>query len=319
MKRIAVLTSGGDAPGMNAAARAVVRKGIYEGLEVYGIDYGFLGLVNGDIHKLDLGSVGDLLHRGGTFLYSARYPEFATEEGQLKGIEQLKKFGIEGLVVIGGDGSYHGAEALTKRGFPTVGIPGTIDNDISGTDFTIGFDTALNTVLDALDKIRDTATSHERTFIIEVMGRDAGDIALWSGLAGGAEAIIVPEHDFVMEDVVERLNKGLARGKKHSIIVVAEGVISGNEFANQLAEFGDYHARVTVLGHVQRGGSPTAFDRVLASRLGARAVDLLMENRGGLAVGIKNNKIVENSITEVLKEKHVIDKEMFDLATILSI
>ncbi|WP_430534194.1 6-phosphofructokinase [Listeria rocourtiae] len=319
MKRIAVLTSGGDAPGMNAAARAVVRKGIYEGLEVYGIDYGFLGLVNGDIHKLDLGSVGDLLHRGGTFLYSARYPEFATEEGQLKGIEQLKKFGIEGLVVIGGDGSYHGAEALTKRGFPTVGIPGTIDNDISGTDFTIGFDTALNTVLDALDKIRDTATSHERTFIIEVMGRDAGDIALWSGLAGGAEAIIVPEHNFVMEDVVERLNKGLARGKKHSIIVVAEGVISGNEFANQLAEFGDYHARVTVLGHVQRGGSPTAFDRVLASRLGARAVDLLMENRGGLAVGIQNNKIVENDITAVLKEKHVIDKEMFDLATILSI
>lgn len=319
MKRIAVLTSGGDAPGMNAAARAVVRKGIYEGLEVYGIDYGFLGLVNGDIHRLDLGSVGDLLHRGGTFLYSARYPEFATEEGQLKGIEQLKKFGIEGLVVIGGDGSYHGAEALTKRGFPTVGIPGTIDNDISGTDFTIGFDTALNTVLDALDKIRDTATSHERTFIIEVMGRDAGDIALWSGLAGGAEAIIVPEHNFVMEDVVERLNKGLARGKKHSIIVVAEGVISGNEFANQLAEFGDYHARVTVLGHVQRGGSPTAFDRVLASRLGARAVDLLMENRGGLAVGIQNNKIVENDITEVLKQKHVIDKEMFDLATILSI
>ncbi|AQY51299.1 6-phosphofructokinase [Listeria weihenstephanensis FSL R9-0317] len=319
MKRIAVLTSGGDAPGMNAAARAVVRKGIYEGLEVYGIDYGFLGLVNGDIHKLDLGSVGDLLHRGGTFLYSARYPEFATEEGQLKGIEQLKKFGIEGLVVIGGDGSYHGAEALTKRGFPTVGIPGTIDNDISGTDFTIGFDTALNTVLDALDKIRDTATSHERTFIIEVMGRDAGDIALWSGLAGGAEAIIVPEHNFVMEDVVERLNKGLARGKKHSIIVVAEGVISGNEFATQLAEYGDYHARVTVLGHVQRGGSPTAFDRVLASRLGARAVDLLMENRGGLAVGIKNNKIVENDITAVLKEKHVIDKDMFDLAQILSI
>lgn len=169
MKRIAILTSGGDAPGMNAATRAVVRKAIYEGLEVYGINYGFLGLVNGDIRKLELGSVGDLLHRGGTFLYSARYPEFATEEGQLKGIEQLKKHQIDGLVVIGGDGSYHGAEALTKRGFPTIGIPGTIDNDISGTDFTIGFDTALNTVLDALDKIRDTATSHERTFIIEVM------------------------------------------------------------------------------------------------------------------------------------------------------
>lgn len=319
MKRIAILTSGGDAPGMNAAARAVVRKAIYEGLEVYGINYGFLGLVNGDIHKLELGSVGDLVQRGGTFLYSARYPEFATEEGQLKGIEQLKKHQIDGLVVIGGDGSYHGAEALTKHGFPTIGIPGTIDNDISGTDFTIGFDTALNTVLDALDKIRDTATSHERTFIIEVMGRDAGDIALWSGLAGGAEAIIVPEVEFNMDDIVGRLNKGRERGKKHSIIVVAEGVMSGNEFAERLAQYGDYHARVTVLGHVQRGGSPTAFDRVLASRLGARAVDLLLENRGGLAVGIRENKIVENDITEILKEKHQLNDEMFKLASILSI
>ncbi|OFG41467.1 6-phosphofructokinase [Listeria monocytogenes] len=319
MKRIAILTSGGDAPGMNAATRAVVRKAIYEGLEVYGINYGFLGLINGDIRKLELGSVGDLLHRGGTFLYSARYPEFATEEGQLKGIEQLKKHQIDGLVVIGGDGSYHGAEALTKRGFPTIGIPGTIDNDISGTDFTIGFDTALNTVLDALDKIRDTATSHERTFIIEVMGRDAGDIALWSGLAGGAEAIIVPEESFNMDDVVDRLNKGRERGKKHSIIVVAEGVMSGNEFAKQLAEYGDYHARVTVLGHVQRGGSPTAFDRVLASRLGARSVELLLENRGGLAVGIRENRIVENDISEILKEKHTLDQKLFDLASILSI
>ncbi len=319
MKRIAILTSGGDAPGMNAAARAVVRKAIYEGLEVYGINYGFLGLVNGDIHKLELGSVGDLVQRGGTFLYSARYPEFATEEGQLKGIEQLKKHQIDGLVVIGGDGSYHGAEALTKRGFPTIGIPGTIDNDISGTDFTIGFDTALNTVLDALDKIRDTATSHERTFIIEVMGRDAGDIALWSGLAGGAEAIIVPELEFSMDDIVGRLNKGRERGKKHSIIVVAEGVMSGNEFAERLAQYGDYHARVTVLGHVQRGGSPTAFDRVLASRLGAHAVDLLLENRGGLAVGIRENKIVENDISEVLKEKHHLNDDMLKLASILSI
>ncbi|WP_163653329.1 6-phosphofructokinase [Listeria sp. PSOL-1] len=319
MKRIAILTSGGDAPGMNAAARAVVRKGINEGLEVFGIDYGFFGLVTGKIRKLELGSVGDLLHRGGTFLYSARYPEFATEEGQLEGIEQLKKHKIEGLVVIGGDGSYHGAEALTKRGFKAIGVPGTIDNDICGTDFTIGFDTALNTVLDALDRIRDTATSHERTFIIEVMGRDAGDIALWSGLAGGAEAIIVPEQDFNMDDVVNRLEQGRKRGKKHSIIVVAEGVMSGNEFADRLAEYGDYHARVTVLGHVQRGGSPTAFDRVLASRLGARAVELLLENRGGLAVGIRENKIVENDITEVLKETHVLDRSMLNLASILSI
>lgn len=207
MKRIAILTSGGDAPGMNAAVRAVTRKAIHEGMEVYGINYGYAGLVAGDIRKLDVPDVGDIIQRGGTCLYSARYPEFATEEGQLKGIEQLKKFGIEGLVVIGGDGSYHGALALTKRGFPAVGVPGTIDNDIPGTDFTIGFDTAINTVLDAIDRIRDTATSHVRTFIIEVMGRDAGDIALWAGVAGGADDIIIPEHEFDMEQVAKKLDK----------------------------------------------------------------------------------------------------------------
>ena len=219
MKRIGILTSGGDAPGMNAAVRAVVRKGIYEGLEVYGINYGFAGLVAGDIRRLDVADVGDKIQRGGTFLYSARYPEFATEEGQLKGIEQLKKFGIEGLVVIGGDGSYHGAMALTKRGFPAVGIPGTIDNDIPGTDFTIGFDTAINTVLESIDRIRDTATSHVRTFVIEVMGRNAGDIALWSGVAGGADEIIIPEHDFDMAVVAKKIQEGRDRGKKHCCII----------------------------------------------------------------------------------------------------
>jgi 6-phosphofructokinase 1 len=234
MKRIAVLTSGGDAPGMNAAVRAVTRRAIYEGMEVYGINYGYAGLVAGDIRKLDVPDVGDIIQRGGTCLYSARYPEFATEEGQLKGIEQLKKFGIEGLVVIGGDGSYHGALALTKRGFPAVGIPGTIDNDIPGTDYTIGFDTAINTVLDAIDRIRDTATSHVRTFIIEVMGRDAGDIALWAGVAGGADDIIIPEHDFDMEQVAKRIRAGRDRGKKHCLIILAEGVMPGSEFAKQL-------------------------------------------------------------------------------------
>ena len=202
MKTIGVLTSGGDAPGMNAAIRAVVRKAIYHGVEVYGIIGGYAGLISGNVRKLELGSVGDIIHRGGTMLFSARCDEFKTEEGQLKGIKQLKKLGIEGLIVIGGDGSYRGAQALTEQGFPCIGVPGTIDNDICGTEFTIGFDTALNTVIDAIDKISDTATSHERTFVIEVMGRNAGDIALWSGLAGGAETILIPEENYDMKDIV---------------------------------------------------------------------------------------------------------------------
>lgn len=314
MKRIAVLTSGGDAPGMNAAIRAVVRKGLYEGMEVYGINYGYAGLVAGDIRKLTRRDVGDKISRGGTFLYSARYPEFATEEGQLKGIEQLNKFGIEGLVVIGGDGSYMGASALTKHGYPTVALPGTIDNDIPGTDFCIGFDTAINTVLDSVDKIRDTATSHVRTFIIEVMGRNAGDIALWTGVAGGAEQIIIPETEFNMEEIANTIQKGRERGKKHSIIILAEGVMKGNDFADELSKYGDYQARVTVLGHVQRGGSPTARDRVLSSVFGARAVDLLKVGRGGLCVGIVDNKIVENDIVETLKtKKHMPDVSLYKL------
>ena len=226
---------------------------------------------------MEIGSVADIIHRGGTMLYSARCPEFKTLEGQLKGVENLKKFGIEGLVVIGGDGSYRGAQKLTGHGFPTIGIPGTIDNDIPGTDFTIGFDTALNTVIQAIDKIRDTATSHERTYVIEVMGRDAGDIALWSGLADGAESILIPEEKFEMADILSRLKRGHDRGKRHSIIVVAEGVGSGVEIGKQIQEEMNMETRVTVLGHVQRGGSPTASDRVLASRLGARAVELLLE------------------------------------------
>jgi 6-phosphofructokinase 1 len=319
MKRIGVLTSGGDAPGMNAAIRAVVRKGIYHNLEVMGIYNGYSGLISGKMEKLELGSVGDIIHRGGTMLHSARCEEFKTKEGQQKGIEQLKKHGIEGLVVIGGDGSYQGAKALTEQGYPCVGIPGTIDNDIPGTDFTIGFDTALNTVLDAIDKIRDTASSHERTFIIEVMGRDAGDIALWSGLAGGAETILIPEEKYEMIDITERLRKGNERGKKHSIIIVAEGVTSANKFAEELKEATNIDTRVSVLGHIQRGGSPTASDRVLASRLGARAVELLMDGKGGRAVGIEKNQLVDYDIIEALSRKHQLNFDMFQLSKELSI
>ncbi|MGG1677679.1 6-phosphofructokinase [Neobacillus sp. NRS-1170] len=319
MKKIGVLTSGGDSPGMNPAIRAVVRKAIYHNVEVYGIYGGYSGLICGNIKKLELGSVGDIIHRGGTMLHSARCPEFKTKEVQQKGIEQLNVHGIEGLVVIGGDGSYRGAKALTELGYPCVGVPGTIDNDIPGTELTIGFDTALNTVIDAVDKIRDTATSHERTFVIEVMGRDAGDIALWAGLAGGAETILIPEENYDMNEVAERLRKGQERGKKHSIIIVAEGVCSGVEFAKQLQDLTNFDTRVSVLGHMQRGGSPTAADRVLASRLGARAVELLIEGKGGRAVGIEKNQLVDYDISEALGRKHVLDLELFKLSKELSI
>lgn len=319
MKRIGVLTSGGDAPGMNAAIRAVVRKAIYNGIEPYGVYQGYSGLINGNIKKMELGSVGDIIHRGGTMLRSARCEEFKTKEGQLKGVEQLKKHGIDALVVIGGDGSYMGAKALTEHGFPCIGVPATIDNDISGTHFTIGFDTALNTVLDAVDKIRDTASSHERTFIIEVMGRGAGDIALWSGLAGGAETIIIPEANYDLKDITERLTSGQSRGKKHSIIIVAEGVMSGTKFAEELRKETNIETRVSVLGHMQRGGSPTGFDRVLASRLGARAVELLIAGKGGRAVGIEKDILVDHDIKSVLKEPHQFQADMYDLSKELSI
>lgn len=314
MKRIAVLTSGGDSPGMNAAVRAVVRKAINEGMEVFGINYGYAGLVAGDIRQLNVQDVSDKIGRGGTFLYSARYPEFATEEGQLKGIEQLKKHGIEGLVVIGGDGSYQGAVALTKRGFPTIGIPGTIDNDIPGTDYTIGFDTAVTTALDALDRIRDTATSHVRTFIVEVMGRNAGDIALWAGVAAGAEQIIIPEVDTDYEEMMNQIRRGREKGKKHTIIVLAEGVMSGQEFAEKMWALGEQHTRVSVLGHMQRGGSPTARDRVLASLFGAKAVELLLQNIGGVCVGIRNDEVIYSDIVETLAtQKHTPKLELLKL------
>ncbi|KRL14147.1 6-phosphofructokinase [Schleiferilactobacillus perolens] len=318
MKRIGILTSGGDAPGMNAAVRAVTLKALHEGIEVYGINYGYAGLVAGDIFQLDKDTVLDIIQRGGTFLYSARYPEFAQESAQLAGIKQLEKFGIEALVVIGGDGSYHGGLRLTEHGYNAIGLPGTIDNDIPYTDFTIGFDTAVNTALDAIDKIRDTAASHERTFIVEVMGRNAGDIALWAGVAGGAEEIIIPEKKFDIAQVAAHINTDRQAGRKHSVVILAEGVMHAPEFAEELSKFGDFHVRSTVLGHVQRGGAPSARDRVLASKMGAYAVELLMQGKGGLAVGIENNELTYHKMDDLFDSKHKADMSLYDLNSDLS-
>lgn len=319
MRRIGVLTSGGDSPGMNAAIRAVARKAIYHNIDVYGVYYGFSGLISNQIEKLEIGSVGDIIHRGGTMLYTARCEEFKTLEGQKKAIEHLKKNGIEGLIVIGGDGSFRGAQKLVELGFPTIGIPATIDNDIPGTDFTIGFDTALNTVIEAIDKIRDTATSHERTYVIEVMGRNAGDLALWSGLAAGAETILIPEEPYDFKEIVERLQRGYARGKKHSIIILAEGVGRGFKFGKEIQDATNFETRVTVLGHLQRGGSPSAIDRVLASRLGGKAVELLLEGQAGKMVGMEQNQITHHDITTILNHAHSLNKTMYQLSKELSI
>jgi 6-phosphofructokinase 1 len=319
MKRMGVLTSGGDSPGMNAAIRAVVRKALFHHIEVFGIYQGYQGLMDGNMKKLDAGSVGDSIHRGGTILGTARCEAFKTDEGQLHGVAQLQKLGIEGLVVIGGDGSFRGAEKLSQKGVAAIGVPGTIDNDIPCTDYTIGFDTALNTVIDAVDKIRDTMASHERTFIIEVMGRDAGDIALWSGLAEGAETIIIPEAPYTIDEVLDSLQRSANRGKKHSIIMVAEGVGNANDLANQIFQLSGRECRVTVLGHIQRGGSPSAFDRVLASRLGAFAVECLINGEKGKMVGVQNNRLVSTPVSEALAQKHTVDHSLYTLAKELSI
>lgn len=319
IKKIAVLTSGGDAPGMNAAIRSVVRKAIYENIEVYGVSHGYNGLINNDIKKLGLGDVGDIIHRGGTKLYSARCDEFKTPEGQKKAAQNLKELGIEGLVVIGGDGSYIGAAKLAEQGIQTVGVPGTIDNDIAGTDVSIGYDTALNTIIDMIDRIRDTATSHERTFIVEVMGRDSGELALNSGLAAGAETILIPERDTQMKDVAERIQAGLDRGKKHSIIVVAEGVMSAEECSLELVKHINVETRISVLGHIQRGGKPSAQDRVLGSRLGAYAVTLLQEGRSSIGVGISRNELTAYDLAYVHEHKKEYDNSIYQLSKELAI
>lgn len=319
MKKIAVLTSGGDAPGMNAALRAVVRKSIHEGIEVFGVMQGYQGLIDNEMIALDVGDVGDIIQRGGTILQSARCPDFMTEEGQQLAVKHLQQRGIEGVIVIGGDGSFKGAQRLSELGIPAIGVPATIDNDIKGTEFTIGFDSALNTVIDAVDKIRDTASSHDRTFIVEVMGRDAGDLALWSGVAGGAESILIPEEPTNLEEVFQRLRRSYNRGKKHSIIIVAEGIMSATELSEQLQATFGVETRVSILGHMQRGGSPSARDRVIASQYGAKAVELLLNGQESYAVGMKNHTIVSYPLTEVFNEKTSFDSELLKLSKQLSI
>ncbi len=319
MKKIGVLTSGGDAPGMNAALRAVARKALFEGMEVVGIYQGYDGLIKGEFERFELGSVGDIIQRGGTILRSARSPEFMTESGRQKAADNLKAEGVEGLVVIGGDGSFRGALELSAYGIAVACVPATIDNDITGTEFTIGFDTALNTVVEAIDKIRDTASSHERIFIVEVMGRDAGDLALWAGLGGGAESIIIPEEPLAVNEVVERLKQSSERGKQHSVIVIAEGVMSGDKLSQLLKEEADVETRVSVLGHMQRGGSPSARDRVIASRYGARAVEELQAGQRTVAIGMRNHQIVAYPLQDVFETKDCLDMEMLKLSKELSI
>ncbi|MFZ5650485.1 MAG: 6-phosphofructokinase [Bacillota bacterium] len=320
MQRIGVLTSGGDSSGMNAAIRAVVRKAIYHGMEVIGIKHGFAGFIDAEMGPMNLGSVADTIHRGGTILQTARSDEFRMPGGRSKAYKNVKRFGLQGLVVIGGDGSFRGGlEFYREYKIPVVCVPGTIDNDIPGTDFSIGFDTAVNNVVDAINKIRDTATSHERTFIIEVMGRESGYIALAAGLAGGAETIVVPERPVNVDEICDKLFRGYKRGKLHSIIIVAEGAASGLEMGRQIKDKTGFDTKVTILGHLQRGGTPTAYDRILASRLGAKAVELLMNGETCKMVGIVSGEVVAHDLEKVIDGKKNIDTDIYDLAAILSI
>ena len=320
MKSIAVLTSGGDAPGMNPAVRAVVRTACQRGIKVYGVDRGYTGLINGDIHEMNLRSVSDIITRGGTILYSARCPEFKTEEGLQKAVATCKKFGIDGMVIIGGDGSFRGARDLSLRGIPCIGLPGTIDNDISCTDYTIGYDTCLNTIVQMVDRIRDTSESHDRCTVVEVMGRGAGYLALEAGIAVGATSIIVPEVEYDTErDVIARIREFQKTGKKHFIVIVAEGVGGTAEIAKKIEAETGVESRATILGHVQRGGSPTARDRIMASQMGSRAVDLLTQGIGNRVVGIRDNKIVDFDIFEALKMTKTIDMKDYELAHEISI
>jgi 6-phosphofructokinase 1 len=320
VQRIGVLTSGGDSSGMNAAIRAVVRKAIYHGMEIIGIKRGFTGFIEGDMVPMNIGSVSDIIQRGGTILLSARSDDFKKLDGRAKAYENVKRFGLQGLVIIGGDGTFRGGyDFYSEYKIPVVAVPATIDNDIPGTDYSIGFDTAVNTVIEAINKIRDTATSHERTFIIEVMGRESGYIALAAGLAGGAETIVIPEQPVNINEICDKLNLGYKRGKLHSIIVVAEGAASGIEVGNIIKQKTGFDTKVTILGHLQRGGTPTAFDRILASRLGSRAVELLMEGEKCKMAGIVDGKIVSQDMEKVISGKTSIDMELYNLAAILSI
>lgn len=320
MKSIAVLTSGGDAPGMNAAVRAVVRTACQRGIKVYGVDRGYTGLIKGDVHEMNLRSVSDIITRGGTILYSARCSEFKTEEGIQKAVDTCKRVGIDGMVIIGGDGSFRGARDLSLRGIPCIGLPGTIDNDISCTDYTIGYDTCLNTIVQMVDRIRDTSESHDRCTVVEVMGRGAGYLALESGIAVGATSILVPEVEYDIErDIIARIREFQKTGKRHFIVIVAEGVGGTAEIAKKIEAETGVESRATILGHVQRGGSPTARDRIMASQMGSRAVDLLTQGIGNRVVGIRDNKIVDFDIFEALKMTKTIDMKDYELAHEISI
>ncbi len=318
MKRIAVLTSGGDSPGMNAAIRAIVRTGISAGAEVIGVRHGYQGLVEGDFTLMDASSVSGIINQGGTILHSARSQAFRTPEGFQQAVDHLRAAGIEGLVVIGGNGSQTGNHALyTRASFPTVGVASTIDNDLYGTDYTIGFDTAVNTALESIDRLRDTATSHDRIFVIEVMGRSRGFLALHVGIAGGAEVVLLPEIPWTIEQVKRTLDAGYRRGKKSFLMVVAEGAARGEEFARQVEEATGYETRATVLGHVQRGGSPTAADRVLASQLGSAAVKLLLDGEHGVLVGEQHHCITTTPLADAWSHDKPLDPEMLDLVRVL--
>lgn len=298
IKKIGVLTSGGDAPGMNAAIRGVVRSALAEGLEVFGICDGYLGLYENRMNLLDRYSVSDMINRGGTFLGSARFPEFRDEKIRAVALENMKQRSIDALVVIGGDGSYMGAMRLTEAGFPCIGLPGTIDNDVAGTDYTIGYFTALSTVVEAIDRLRDTSSSHQRISIVEVMGRHCGDLTLAAAIAGGCEFVVIPEVEFKREDLVGEIKKGIEKGKKHAIVAITEQMTDINDLAAYIERETKRETRATVLGHIQRGGSPIPYDRILASRMGAYAIELLLQGYGGRCVGVQNEKMVHHDIID---------------------
>ena len=320
IKTIGVLTSGGDAPGMNAAIRAVVRRAISKGVQVKGIYKGYNGLLNEEIKEMTARDVSDTIARGGTILYTARCAEFRTEEGQKRGAEICRKHGIDGLVVIGGDGSFAGAQKLANLGINTIGVPGTIDLDIACTEYTIGFDTAVNTAMEAIDKVRDTSTSHERCSIIEVMGRGAGYIALWCGIANGAEDVLIPEkYDYDEQKLINNIIANRKRGKKHHIIINAEGIGHSTSMARRIEAATGVETRATIVGHMQRGGSPTCKDRVYASMMGAYAVDLLMEGKTNRVVGYKNGEYTEFDINEALAMQKNISEYQFEVSRSLSV
>lgn len=301
VKKVAILTSGGDAPGMNAAIRGVVRAALSEGLEVYGVQDGYYGLYHDKLIKLDRRSVSEVINRGGTFLGSARFPQFKDPEVRKQAAETLKKHDIDALVVIGGDGSYMGAKLLTEEyGIACIGLPGTIDNDIVGTDYTIGFQTALETALDAIDRLRDTSTSHQRISIVEIMGRHCGDLTINAAIAGGCEYIIVPETGFDKDALMASIDEGFKKGKRHAIIAITELMTNVHELAREIEDRFGHETRATVLGHTQRGGAPCAFDRILASRMGVYAVELLLQGYGGRCVGIQNEKLVHHDIIDAI-------------------